>query len=231
MYYAIIGDMIDSKKLAERGKAQKLLEKTLGELNAAYGEDIAAKFTITLGDEFQGLLFRGEHCLSMVSKIMNAMDTEGIPLRFGIGIGGMGTDILSDRAIGADGPAYHHAREAIGAIRQIEAKKAEIVTNIRIRSEENGVADQTLNSIFSLCTFIRSKWTKRQAEIAKCVMECGNVQTKAATKLGITQSSVQKSLAASGYYSYTKALETAGRAVAAHWSEKKCLKPSCSCSF
>ena len=55
-YYAIIGDIKRSKKIENRCEIQEKLKKILDNVNSIYNNDISAKFLITLGDEFQGLL-------------------------------------------------------------------------------------------------------------------------------------------------------------------------------
>lgn len=44
-------------------------------------------------------------------------------LRFGVGIGPITTDIHRDMAIGADGPGYYKAREAIDYLKVNEKRK------------------------------------------------------------------------------------------------------------
>lgn len=51
----------------------------------------------------------------LIDLINHHMD---IPIRFGVGVGSILTDINPDISIGADGPAYWHAREAIRYIHQ-----------------------------------------------------------------------------------------------------------------
>ena len=55
-YYAIIGDIKRFKKIENRCEIQEKLKKILDNVNSIYNNDISAKFLITLGDEFQGLL-------------------------------------------------------------------------------------------------------------------------------------------------------------------------------
>lgn len=55
-YIAIIGDMIDSKDIPNRFEGQQQLKACLDKLNKKYQAVLASKFSITLGDEFQGLL-------------------------------------------------------------------------------------------------------------------------------------------------------------------------------
>ena len=56
-YFALIGDIIDSRHEQDRYDVQKKLQSILSSVNAEHAAHIAADFLITLGDEFQGLLF------------------------------------------------------------------------------------------------------------------------------------------------------------------------------
>jgi len=114
-YIAIIGDIIDSKKIKSRRQIQEKLNRILKHVNEAYYADISAKFIITLGDEFQGLLKSFEHMLDIVKYIQREMYP--VMLRFGIGFGEINTNIFFEAAIGADGPAYYAAREVIEQLR------------------------------------------------------------------------------------------------------------------
>lgn len=51
-YFAVIGDIIDSKKINNRYQVQKTLETCLNDLNNEYQAVLVSKFSITLGDEF-----------------------------------------------------------------------------------------------------------------------------------------------------------------------------------
>ncbi|WP_051926192.1 SatD family protein [Carnobacterium jeotgali] len=55
-YAAIIGDIKDSRKIADRKEVQEQFHSILQIINEKYAEDIASNFIITLGDSFQGLL-------------------------------------------------------------------------------------------------------------------------------------------------------------------------------
>jgi len=67
MYFAIIGDIVESKKILNRNEAQEKLNHILKDINIEYERNIAAKFIITLGDEFQGLLSNPIHLLIKLS--------------------------------------------------------------------------------------------------------------------------------------------------------------------
>ena len=109
MYYAIIGDIIQSKELANRMEIQTKLNSILNEINKRYADEIAANFIITLGDEFQGLLSNPSNLFDIIDTIKFEMYP--VRIRFGIGIGSIDTEVNSEMALGADGPAYHYARK------------------------------------------------------------------------------------------------------------------------
>lgn len=212
VYVAIIGDIVQSKKIQDRNQSQKNLKSILDDINLCYSDDIASKFMITIGDEFQGLLKYGKNTIEIIRKIEIKMHP--VEIRFGVGIGEITTDINREMPLGTDGPAYYNARKSIENLKNVEKKNRMLESNIMITSaDDNPPVDLLINSILSLCTTIKSKWTDRQREIAIDSILNGDNQVKAAERLGIKQSSVQKGLSNAGYYSYKSAMETVSKAL------------------
>ena len=109
-YFALIGDIIDSRHEQDRYDVQKKLQSILSSVNAEHAAHIAADFLITLGDEFQGLLFaeKGADPIFVADRIIDEMFP--VRIRIAIGFGGMATQIRREAAIGADGEAFYRAR-------------------------------------------------------------------------------------------------------------------------
>lgn len=209
-YVAVIGDIKDSKKIADRKDAQNKLSSVLKKINEKYESDISAKFMVTLGDEFQGLLFQGEKVLDIIEEIQ--MEMYPIQVRFGIGVGEITTDINSEMAIGADGPGYYNARTAIENIKKNEQKNAVQSSDIQIEIEaDKYLLSVTLNTIFSLMAVIQNDWSQRQRQIIWEYDKYKCSQAECASRLGITQSSVQRSLVKGNYYAYKNAKETVSK--------------------
>ena len=80
-YIAIIGDIKNSKKIVDRGAFQEHLKKILDNINLKYSDCIASKFTITLGDEFQGLLTTGNNIMEIIQYIKK--EIYPVKIRFG----------------------------------------------------------------------------------------------------------------------------------------------------
>ena len=122
-YIAIIGDIKHSKNISNRYEIQERLKNALDYINKKYKKNIAAKFLITLGDEFQGLLSAAEPLVDIIGYIQNEMFP--VRIRIGVGIGEITTEINRNAAIGADGPAFYAARRAIIEIHDTEKIRAQ----------------------------------------------------------------------------------------------------------
>jgi len=206
-YIAIIGDMKNSKIMNDRNSVQNELKKILDKVNKKYSKDISARFMITLGDEFQGLLHDGAHVMPIIEEIQSEMYP--VKIRFGIGIGPITTDINFEMAIGADGPGYYKARQAIEFLKENERKNRTHASDIRIEADgDNDDSSAVMNALLSLLTLVKDNWTDRQREIIRDTMKYRDSQAQSAERLKIAQSSVQRSLKSGNYYAYRDAMDT-----------------------
>lgn len=208
-YIAIIGDIKGSKHSENRQDIQLQLKKVLDAVNNEYEEELASRFMITIGDEFQGLLKAGHAVIFIIDKIEREMYP--VKIRFGIGVGKMTTDINFDMPLGADGPAYYNARVMINELKASEKKKMESKVNVKVSIQDHADTSELINTIFSLLTAVKETWTPRRVEIINAYLDCGGTQERAARNLGINQSNVQKALASSNFYTYRKALESVSK--------------------
>ncbi|HKL56978.1 MAG TPA: SatD family protein [Sphaerochaeta sp.] len=208
LYIAIIADIIGSRNIKERNTVQKHLENVLERINETYQYAIASQFIITLGDEFQGVLHSGAVMMRILDRIQREMHP--IAFRFGIGMGTLSVALQADTSLGSDGSAFHLARACIDAVQVLESKKAESKTNMLIGIEGNEHTSSLLNTIFKLSWALQASWTLRQREIIGSLQQFNETQAEIAKRLGIVQSSVQKSLASSQYYTYKEATTMIG---------------------
>lgn len=223
MYFAIIGDIINSKNISidnnlqVRNEVQIKLNKILEDINKKYSDIIAANFLITLGDEFQGLLNNPQYIFEIIETIR--INIYPIKIRFGIGIGEIYTEINRDMAIGADGPAYYSARNMIDQIKSLEKGKMNGSVNTMVKEETGHHPHEInlMNSNLQLCSFVENNWTLKQRELIKKIMLEKKSQVEAAEALGISQSSVQRRLKAAGFYDYIHGINTISTIVNEIW--------------
>ncbi len=110
-YLIIIADIVESKKIRQRKKFQNEFMNLINDLNMEYKDKIVSPLTITLGDEFQGMLNSAASLFLIIHKIQSFFN--GITFRFALSVGGISTKINHKSAIGMDGMGFHQARTAM----------------------------------------------------------------------------------------------------------------------
>ncbi len=151
-YVVIIGDVSGSKQLSGRNRyqTQLFMKSAIVQINEEFDKCIEAPFTITKGDEFQGLLSDLRSALEIVLALEKLMFP--VRLRFGIGTGNiyrMGGKL----PIEMDGPAFHRANAALNFAKK---KKYSYFLNT-----EDESLDMLINTIFQLMTAVKLRWNDR----------------------------------------------------------------------
>lgn len=114
---AIIGDIVASKKVGQRGAFQRRLGKVL-DATSRNARHLASPYTITLGDEFQAVYRKADQLFADVFTIM--AEIHPVDTRLVLGVGELTTRINPTQALGMDGPAFYEARAALTALKEDE---------------------------------------------------------------------------------------------------------------
>jgi hypothetical protein len=203
-YVVLIGDMVASRNLRKgsRRSLQQHFLAVLDELNRWGREGLVADFTITLGDEFEGVL-RPESASDMVPEVIWKLEKElaAISMRFGIGMGEIDTEIVRN-PLTMDGPAFHAARKAI------ERAAAEDLMGGVFLGFGSG-HNLILNGMARLLHHHRSAWTPQQRRVANLLHE-GKRQQEVAEALNVSKQAVSAYARAGGWAAYEEG-ETAWR--------------------
>lgn len=194
-YVAWIADLVGSRELpsADRATVQRRLHAMMPTLDAVAGTSLVAGFVVTTGDEFQGLLASTAPLPRLLWEVGVRFD--GPAVRVGIGTGPLSTEVRNDRAIGMDGPAFHHARAAI-TDSETFADDAPVFRGF------GDLLDRTLDGLARALHDRRRGWTARQREVA-IELRAGRSQAAIADTLGISQQAVSKHAAAAGHVTDT----------------------------
>jgi len=182
-YYAIIGDLVGSRQMTDRGGVQLRFSEAVAEVNEAVHTNLAVPLKLTAGDEVQGITSRPETLVEIMVCLSDAL----APARFswGWGYGELMTDLGDDVSL-LDGPCLHRARDAVET-----AKKSSSWLEISGFPEPSA---QVLSALMNLIGSIRSDWTDRQAEVVR--ESRGRLQVEAAERLGVGPSTVSRTLSA-----------------------------------
>jgi hypothetical protein len=202
----MIGDIVRSRRLASlaRRDLQRRMMGALQGLNSRFSQALAAKFLITVGDEFQGL-FRDPSVIPQVIRLLE-ISIPDVDLRVGVGRGSLDTDV-QEYAIGMDGPAWHAARTAID-----DAKAHRRLGGVFLGFGERD--DLTLNGFARVLHHLRARLTARQRELLEALLAAGT-QREIAALAGVSKQAVSKQARAAGWEAHREA-EAAWQFVLAH---------------
>ncbi|MFA6540793.1 MAG: SatD family protein [Bacteroidota bacterium] len=181
-YCAVIGDINKSRSLQRRNKVQEKFKDAVVIINKEFNDDIASKFLVTLGDEFQGLLTGPSKSFQLVQRFRDLMDP--VPFSFGIGIGALSTPLNIKEAIGMDGECFHRARLAL-----VRAKKAK--QEIFFDFEDDALT--MVNALAAMLYRQKQLLSPSQKKILRLRNE-GLNQLLIARRLRITKQAVSKTL-------------------------------------
>lgn len=185
--FVILADIRSSRLITSRDLVQigmrQLLERVNGEQDAA----IRVPFTISQGDEIQGLLVNHGAVYPVIDNF--DLDSELFAFRFGVGWGEVSTG-FSQRSWEMDGACFHAARKALE-----QGKKEKRWVTIRGFGEHS---DQSLNAVFRLVQVVREGWTKKQ-RLAVKTRKTNITQSVTAEEMGLSKSTLSKMLKSARY--------------------------------
>ena len=196
--YAIIADIVGSRRLPDREAAQRIFLDVL--VRAGKGLDLPGAPYATVGDEFQAVASDLATALTLTLRTQLLLPSR-LSLRFGVGRGEVREVGVGEDAPIRDGPAWWLAREAIDAAHAAQDAGVDFVrTRARLDAEETGGVrgghedegpaatcgirehEQVVNAMLTL----RDQAVQRMRE--RLLM--GATQAEAAGAEGVTQSAV-----------------------------------------
>jgi len=195
---ALIADMVKSRDVprTQRPGVQLSFSEFVAGLNQKYKHVLVARFVVTLGDEFQGLLSDARVLPDLLWDMHYKFDMR--PLRVGIGFGTIDTPI-GRNAINVDGPALHHARSAIDL-----AKKENLLGGVFSGFGET--YDSAFNGFARLLQHHRARLKPQQRKVIELLRQ-SLTQSAIAKELGVTRQAVSLYAAAAGWQAYRQGEE------------------------
>ncbi|MBI2403969.1 MAG: hypothetical protein HYV20_14775 [Gemmatimonadetes bacterium] len=174
-YVALIGDAVASRRLssAVRTRLQSDLRAGLNQVNRRWRRGIAARFAVTLGDQFQGLL-TGPEPVWAITHWLRA-EVPQVDWIMAAGRGPVHTP-LARTAPEVDGPCFHRAREALE-----QAKRRRLVLAF-------GGLGATLGGLAEYYSALYWGWTPRQRRAALLLRVMAPAEV--GSRLGIGRSAV-----------------------------------------
>jgi hypothetical protein len=189
----VIGDVVRSRALPgpQRHQLQLGLEQLAAAINQRYRRAIAARFLVTLGDEFQGVLKLAEILPDLIWDIEASLANAEV--RIGIGFGTLNPP-FKPVALGMDGSAFHAARQAIEL-----ARKRKLQGGLFVGFGETD--DLVLNGFARLLRHVREELTKGQRHTLTLLRQ-GRTQAQIAKELRLSRQAVSKRAKGAGWEAF-----------------------------
>jgi hypothetical protein len=189
---AVIADIVGSRELADRRAAQQQVLRAFERADEQASAEVSAYAAV--GDEFQ-TVFRSVERAVIATTIVALSLTDGLELRFGIGVG-------EDRVVDAsgavairDGSAWWRAREAIDQVKQSQRSGRSRATTGFVHDGDSD--EKAIRGLLLLRDHIVGGMRPRDKRIALAGLE-EVPQVRTAEAEGIRQSAVSQSWHRSG---------------------------------
>jgi len=163
MNFVLMADIIKSSD-KESNALIESFRQLVGMINEEYTDIIISPMTITLGDEFQGIV----KDLSAGLKLMVAFEEKGIELglgfkmRYVLGQGKIDTPINKETAYGMIGPGLTETRKYLNAMKK---------TGKRFEFMIEGEHVESISDLFFLYQFFVDSWHKKDLEVVSTFLK------------------------------------------------------------
>jgi len=196
MALVILGDVRHSRMIASRPLVQTGLRGVAERINSEKSDLLDIRFSISGGDEIQGLLSDPAAMVEVIDCI--DLNSSIFDFRFRVGWGAVATPRAA-RTWEMDGECFHHAREAI-----TRGKKENRWVSVAGFGNDG---DRILDGLFRVMQVIREGWTKRQ-RLAVATRKTNITQAATAEEMGLDSSTLSKMLKAAGFKQLLEMEET-----------------------
>lgn len=150
----IMGDLVRSESSLPLDLLHELFNKAISEQNTTHSNAFLSPMTITLGDEFQGLVRSLAQAVFIARDIRLQLLADNIDCRFVIGLVEIKTPINPDNAWNMMGPGLARARQ------KLNQKKADQF--YRFSLSETPVMEVMLDALGAGLSAVERDWTDQQ---------------------------------------------------------------------
>jgi hypothetical protein len=153
-----MGDLVRSEDAASPAQLHATFNAAVDRANLDHADALASPLTITLGDEFQGLVRNLATAAKIVRELRWSLLEQDVPCRFAIGRVALATPVNPERAWNMMGPGLAETRQRLQDKRDPNA--------YRFSLPGDPVAQRLLDAVGLALTAIETDWTGRQRDVA-----------------------------------------------------------------
>ena len=188
----------------EKEALEKRLVDLLKSFNFNFSKYISKPLIFSDG-KIEGYFDNGE----MVYELLLRVEFNIHPLRMRVGIGAAGS--RSAFTSMPEDIAAKRAADMLFLVEDSEHRNKHAVYDMMLKSDWEKF-DKIINALLLMAAGIKRGWSNRQREIIRMYIRNGENQVRTAEQIGISQSSVQRSLRSAQYYAFKSAVLGLGEA-------------------
>ncbi|MDD5556860.1 MAG: SatD family protein [bacterium] len=197
----ITADIVGSTRhdTKNREMLRRLVQRVLSKINKTYQKELVLPITVTLGDEFQGVVSPPWKALTLADRLRGLMccgeKKLAVELYLSIGIA-HGTIKKKQESRMQEGIAFYLSRRGIDALKESRFRRTKLLT----QSED---IDEVADLILSYQDMILSSWTPAQWQ-AILMRDQGLILKHIGRGLGVAYQNIQKRLKAANWEYYMR---------------------------
>ena len=185
-YAVLMGDIVGSERAPSVPAVHRTFNKAVSNANELYADHIASPLTITLGDEFQGLLTAFVHAWDTAVALRLELLVAGISCRFVVGVATLKTPLNRKEAWNMMGTGLSAARDKLNDKRTTSA--------YRFSFPDAPVEELLLDTVGDALTQVEGAWTPTQLQYYSKSRAAKRGNADVARKLGVSARSLYKVL-------------------------------------
>lgn len=185
-FAVLMGDLIGSERARSVTAIHRAFNKAIDTANKSHAESIASPLTITLGDEFQGLLSTLTHAWGVASELRLRLLLANVSCRFVIGAAQLETPLNRKEAWNMMGNGLAEARD------KLNDKRTGSVYRFSLPGET--IVESLLDAVGDSLTEVERGWTPTQLEYYSGARDESRTNAAIAKGFGVTPRSLYKVL-------------------------------------
>lgn len=187
-FAVLMGDLVGSERARSVKAIHRAFNKSIDTANKRHAAIIESPLTITLGDEFQGLLRTLQNAWSVASELRLGLLAANVSCRFVIGTTQLETPVNTREAWNMMGSGLAAARDKLNDKRASNA--------YRFSLPEEPILESLLDAVGDSLTEIEIGWTTTQLEYYSRVRGASRTNAQTARSIGVAPRSLYKVLRA-----------------------------------
>lgn len=197
----ITADIVGSTHYSAKNREmlRRVVQHALRQVNTTYRKELIVPITVTVGDEFQGVISPHWKVLSVADRLRGLMrcieKRLAVDLYVSIGIA-RGIIRRGRESRMQEGAAFYLSRQGIDMLKESKARRTKLLTQA-----EN--TNELIDLILGYQDMILCSWTKAQWQAIQ-MRDCGSRLKHIGKKLGVAYQNVQKRLKAANWEHYSR---------------------------